>query len=60
VSSVLLQTANLEDQVPVFMSLSDRVTQLYPQAPSFFFVAFYVSQGYGGSIVTRLHSGIQG
>jgi hypothetical protein len=37
-------TPNLEDQVPVFMSPSDRVTQLYPQAPDSLSVAFYDSQ----------------
>jgi hypothetical protein len=47
---------NLEDQVPVFMSPSDRVAQLYPQAPGSLFVAFCDSQGYGGSILTRLHT----
>jgi hypothetical protein len=30
------------------MSPSDRVAQLYPQAPCSVFVAFYDSQGYGG------------
>jgi hypothetical protein len=40
---------NLEDQVSVFMSSSDRVAQLYPKAPCYLFVAFYVSQGNGVS-----------
>jgi hypothetical protein len=56
-SSALRQTPNLEDQVSVFMSLCDRVAQLYPQAPGSLFVAFYDSQGYGGVILTRLHTG---
>jgi hypothetical protein len=43
-SSALRPTPNLEEQVPVFMSPSDRVAQLYPQAPGSLFVAFYVSQ----------------
>jgi hypothetical protein len=53
----LRPTPNLEDQISVFMSPSDRVTQLHPQAPGSHSVAFYGSQGYGGGIVTRLHMG---
>jgi hypothetical protein len=37
------------------MSPSDRVSQLYLQAPDPRFVAFYDSQGYGGGIVSLLH-----
>jgi hypothetical protein len=48
---------NLEDQVSLFISPSDRMAQLYPRAPGSFFVAFYDSQGYGGGILTRLHTG---
>jgi hypothetical protein len=33
------------------------VTQLYPQAPGSLFIASYYSQGYGGGILTRLHTG---
>jgi hypothetical protein len=55
--SALHPTPNLEDQVPVFMSLSDRVPQLYLQAPGSLFVSFHESQGYGGSILTHLHTG---
>jgi hypothetical protein len=40
------------------MFLSDRVTQLYPQAPGSLFFAFYDSQGDGGGILTLLHTGI--
>jgi hypothetical protein len=36
---------------------SDRVAQLYPQAPGSLFVAFYGSRGYGGGILTRLRTG---
>jgi hypothetical protein len=36
---------------------SDTVAQLYPQAPVSLFAAFYDSQGYGGGILTRLHTG---
>jgi hypothetical protein len=56
-SSALRPTSNLEDQVPVFMSPSDRVAQIYIQAPGSLFVAFYHTQGYGGGILTRLHTG---
>jgi hypothetical protein len=30
--------------------------QLYPEAWGYLFVAFYDSQGYGGGILTRLHT----
>jgi hypothetical protein len=53
----LRQTPNLEGQAPVFISPSDRVAQIYAQAPGYFFVAFYDSQGYGGGILTSLHTG---
>jgi hypothetical protein len=39
------------------MSPSDRVAQIYPQAPGSLFV-FYDSQVYGGSILTHFHAGI--
>jgi hypothetical protein len=51
------QTRNLEDQVPVFMSPSDRVYQLHPQTLGSLVVALYSSQGYGGGILARLHTG---
>jgi hypothetical protein len=52
-SSAVRAIPNLEDQVSVFMSPSDRVVHLYRQA----FVAFYDLQGDGGSILTGLHTG---
>jgi hypothetical protein len=51
----LRPTPNMNDQVSVSMSPSDRVDQLYPQTLGSFFVAFYDSQGYAGGIFTRLH-----
>jgi hypothetical protein len=54
----LLPTPDVEIKVPVFISCTDRVAQLYPQTPGFIVVAFYDSQGYGGGILTRLHTGI--
>jgi hypothetical protein len=48
---------NLKCQVPIFISHTNRVAQLYPQALGSLFVASYDSQGYGGGIGTRLHAG---
>jgi hypothetical protein len=48
---------NLEVQVSVFISPSDRVVQLNPQTPGSLFLAFDDSQGYGWNIPTRLHTG---
>jgi hypothetical protein len=39
------------------MSSSDKVAQLYPQAPGSFSVALYGSSDYGGGIVARLNMG---
>jgi hypothetical protein len=55
-SSALRPIPNLEDQVSVFMSPSDRVALLYSPSAVFVFVAFYNSQGYNGGILTRLHT----
>jgi hypothetical protein len=49
---------NLEGQIPVFISPTSRVAQLYPQALGSLFVASYNSQDYGGGIRTRLHTGL--
>jgi hypothetical protein len=51
------ETPNLEGQVPVFISSRNRVARLYPQAMGSLFVASYNSQGYGGGIRPRLHTG---
>jgi hypothetical protein len=48
---------NLECQIPVFISPRNRVARLYPQALGSIFVASYNSQGYGGGIRPRLHTG---
>jgi hypothetical protein len=50
-------SANLEGQVPVFISPRNTVAQLYPQALDYLFVASYDSQGYSGGIRPRLHTG---
>jgi hypothetical protein len=46
---------NLEGQVPVFVSPSNRLVQIYPLAWVFFSAASYDSKGYGGGILSRLH-----
>jgi hypothetical protein len=48
---------NLEGQVPVFIPPRNRVAQLCHQALCSLFVASYDSQGYGGGIRIRLHTG---
>jgi hypothetical protein len=49
---------NLEGQVPVFISLRNRVAQLYPRALGSIFLASYNSQSYSEGILTRLHMGL--
>jgi hypothetical protein len=48
---------NLERQVPVYISHRNRVVQIYPQVLGSTFFASYNSQGFGGGIRTRLHTG---
>jgi hypothetical protein len=55
--SALRPTPNLGNQAPVFKSTSDRVAQLYPQTLGSISVAFYVSQGYRGDILSHLLMG---
>jgi hypothetical protein len=50
---------NLENQVAVFISPKNRVTQLYPQVTGSLFVASYDSQCYGGGIRNRLHKDLK-
>jgi hypothetical protein len=59
-SSALRPILNMEDQGSVFTSPRNRVAQLYLHAPGSLFVAFYYSQGDGGGILTRLHTGTVG
>jgi hypothetical protein len=54
--SQISDSPNLEGQAPVFISLRNRVTQLYPQALGSIFVASYDSQNCGGGIRPRLHT----
>jgi hypothetical protein len=51
------ETLHLEDQVPTFLSLGNRVAQLYPQSLCSLFAASYDSQVYGAGIRHRLHTG---
>jgi hypothetical protein len=53
--SQIRDSPNLEGQVPVFISPTNKVAQLYPQALGSSFIASYDSQGYGGGIRPHLH-----
>jgi hypothetical protein len=55
--SQIRDSPNLEGQVPIFISLRNRVTRLYSQALGSLFVATYDSQGYGRRIRPHLHTG---
>jgi hypothetical protein len=48
---------NLEGQVPVFISSRNRMVQFYPPELGSLFIAPYDSQGYGGGIRPRVHTG---
>jgi hypothetical protein len=50
-------SSNLKGQVPVFISPSNRVAQLYPRSLCSLSVATYDLQGYCGGILTRIHRG---
>jgi hypothetical protein len=49
-------SSNLEGHVPIFVSPRNRMMQLYSRALGSIYIASYGSQGYGGDILTRLHS----
>jgi hypothetical protein len=49
---------NLEDQIFVFISPRNRVARLHSQTLGSIFFASYDSQGYGGGIRTRFHTGL--
>jgi hypothetical protein len=53
--SQIRDSPNLEGEGPVFISPSDRVALLYPQARGSLFVASYDSQGHGRGIWPRLN-----
>jgi hypothetical protein len=50
---LIWDSPNLEGQVPVFISPRNRVAQVYPRALG----SYDDSQGYGGGIIIRLHTG---
>jgi hypothetical protein len=56
--AITLGRSPAELQVPVFIFPGNRVAQLYPKALGSLFVASCDSQGYGESILTRLHTGL--
>jgi hypothetical protein len=49
---LIWDSPNLEGQIPVFISPSNRVAQLYPRALGSLYVVSYDLQGYGGGILT--------
>jgi hypothetical protein len=56
--SQIRDSPNVENQVPVFISPRNRVAWLQPQGLDSLFVASYASQGCGGGIRSRLHTGL--
>jgi hypothetical protein len=56
--SQIRDSPKLEGQVSIFISPRKRVPELYTQALGSHFVASYHSQGYGGGIRLRLHTGL--
>jgi hypothetical protein len=56
--SGIRDSPNLEDQVPLLISPRNKVALLYPQALGSFFLTSYDSQGYGGGIRPRFHTGV--
>jgi hypothetical protein len=56
--SQIRDSPSLEGQIPVFISPRNRVARLYPQALGSLSVSSYDSQGYGGGIRPRLHTGL--
>jgi hypothetical protein len=51
----LRPTPNMEDQVPVFMSSSDRTAQLYSKAPDSLFTTYHDLRGCGRGFLIYLH-----
>jgi hypothetical protein len=56
--SQIRDSPNPEGHVPAFISPRNRLARLYPQALNSLSVASYDSQGYGGGIRPRLHTGL--
>jgi hypothetical protein len=57
--SQIQDSPNLDGQVPVFISLRNRVAQLYPQELGSLFLASYYSQDYCGGIRNCLRARIK-
>jgi hypothetical protein len=55
--SHIRDSPKLEGQVPVFISPRNRMAEIYPPSLGVLFVTSYDSQGYGGGIRPRLHTG---
>jgi hypothetical protein len=56
--SLIWDSLNLQGQIPVFIFPWNREAQLYPRALSSLSVVSYDLQGWGGGILTRLHTGL--
>jgi hypothetical protein len=56
--SQIRASPNLEGQVPLFISPTNSVAQLHPQALGSLFVTSYDSHGYGGGIQVHLSTGL--
>jgi hypothetical protein len=54
---LIWDSPNLGGQVTISISLRNMVAQLYHRSVASLYVAFYDSQGCGGGILTRLHTG---
>jgi hypothetical protein len=50
--------SNLEGQVPLFISLRNRMVQLYHWELGFFYITSYDSEGYCEGILARVHTGL--
>jgi hypothetical protein len=59
-SKILETPPNPEAQVLVFISPRNWVAQICPWALGSLSIASYNSQGYGGGILSRLHTGCKG
>jgi hypothetical protein len=55
---LIWDSTNLKGQVPIFTSPKNRVAQLNPRVLGSLFLASYNLQGYGGGILTLLHTGL--
>jgi hypothetical protein len=54
--SLIKDSTNLTDKVPVFVSLKNRIVQLYPRALISLFIAYYDTRDLGGGILNSFHT----